>query len=38
MVVSGGVLSMVGGVTVIGATQLAEMTVTPLPAAETELV
>ena len=38
MVVSGGVMSIVAGVTVIGATPFAEMTVTPLPAAVTELV
>ena len=38
IVVSGGVVSIVAGVTVIGATPFAEMTVTPLPAAVTELV
>ena len=38
MEVSGGVVSIVAGVTVIGATPFAEMTVTPLPAAVTELV
>ena len=38
MVVSGGVVSTVAGVTVTGATPLAAMTVTPLPIADTELV
>ncbi len=38
MVVSGGVMSTVAGVTVMAATPLAAMTVTPVPAAETELV